>query len=100
MSGSRFAPGTRVRVRAWCPPGHVRTPWYSRGHVGEIVSVIGPMPNPEHLAYGRRDRPPVAFYRVRFAKAELWPQDETEAGRDTVVLDLAEHWLEPAGERT
>ena len=93
MSGG-FTVGERVRVKAWEPPGHVRTPWYTRGHVGEIVAVIGPMPNPEHLAYGRRDRPPVRFYRVAFDAAELWPHGR--AG-DAVVVDLAEHWLEPPG---
>lgn len=93
----RFPPGARVRVRSWDPPGHVRTPFYTRGHVGEIVQVIGPMPDPEEMAYGRTDRPPVVVYRVRFSRRELWPED-ADPHPDTVVVDLCEHWLEPAEE--
>ena len=94
---ARFAPGARVRVRRWDPPGHVRSPFYTRGHVGEIVQVVGPMPNPEEMAYGRTDRPPVVVYRVRFLRRELWPED-ADPRPDTVVVDLCEHWLELAGE--
>ncbi len=90
----RYRPGQRVRVRNWYPPGHVRTPFYMRGHRGEILRVIGPMPNPEDLAYGRTDRPPVPVYRVRFRHRELWPEDGNPR-EDTVVADLCEHWLEP-----
>ncbi len=93
-AGPVFRPGQKVRVRAWHPPGHVRTPFYLRGRRGEILQVIGPMPNPEDLAYGRTDRPPVAVYRVRFARRELWPEDG-DPHEDTVVADLCEHWLEP-----
>ncbi len=94
MTTARFRPGERVRVQAWDPPGHVRTPWYVRGHVGEIVQVIGPMPDPEHMAYGRTDAPPVVVYRVRFRRRELWPED-ADPHEDTVVVDLGETWLAP-----
>jgi len=50
---ARFAVGERVRVRRADPPGHVRTPWYCRGHVGTIERVCGAFANPEELAYNR-----------------------------------------------
>ena len=37
---ARFRPGDRVRVRAAYPPGHVRTPYYCRGHVGVIERLL------------------------------------------------------------
>ena len=88
----RFAAGDRVRVRAWFPPGHVRTPFYTRGRPGEVVRAIGPMLDAERLAYGFDGEPAVPVYRVRFRHADLWPEDA--AGEDSVVVDLAEHWLE------
>lgn len=88
----RYATGDRVRVQAIHPPGHVRTPHYTRGRNGEIAAVIGPMPNAEGLAYGRDGSPDVPVYRVRFTAAELWGG----SAADAVVADLYEHWLEPA----
>ena len=94
-----FAAGDRVRVRAWYPPGHVRTPFYTRGRPGEVVAVVGPMPDAERLAYGADGEPAVPLYRVRFCSTDLWPgtaaSPETAASEDGVVVDLAEHWLEP-----
>jgi nitrile hydratase len=93
MSGP-FAAGTRVRVKALYPPGHCRTPFYTRGRVGTVLGVADHQPNPEELAYGRTGQPPLPVYRVRFARSELWP-DDSGAARDAVVLDLFEPWLEP-----
>jgi len=93
MKTPRFAVGQRVRVRAVFPPGHIRTPYYTRGHVGMIESLAGIDPNPEQLAYGRRDQPPVPLYRVRFRQPELWPA-YTGSAQDTTVVDIFEHWLE------
>lgn len=92
-TGQRFAPAEKVRVHSWAPPGHVRTPYYLRGHVGVVESVVGAFRNPEDLAYGRRDDPPVALYRVSFAVAELWPDAEAKHG-DRLIADIFEHWLE------
>ena len=86
--------GDRVRVRAWFPPGHVRTPFYIRGREGEIVQVVGAMPDPEALAYGGDGRPLRIVYRVRFRRTELWPNDAARSP-DSVVVDLCAHWLEP-----
>ena len=93
MKTPRFAVGQRVRVRMACPPGHVRTPYYTRGHVGMIESFAGMDPNPELLAYGRLDEPPVPLYRVRFRQPELWPAYAGN-GQDATVVDIFEHWLE------
>ena len=89
----RFAPGDTVRVRRAFPPGHVRTPFYTRGKTGEVASLAGHFRDPEELAYGRRGaiRP---LYRVRFTQTELW--GTAEAAGDDVVVDLFDHWLEPA----
>ena len=75
----RFPDGAVVRVKALFPPGHCRTPHYTRGRCG---TVLGGLP-----------RLPV--YRVRFACSELWP-DPPAAAADAVVVDLFEPWLEPA----
>jgi len=42
----QFTVGQRVRVRKTAPLGHIRTPFYIRGHVGEIERLCGSFPNP------------------------------------------------------
>ncbi len=76
------------------PPGHVRTPWYCRGQVGEVERVCGRFRNPEQLAYGDRDAPPVVLYRVGFASRSLWP-DHDGNEHDRVEIEIYGHWLEP-----
>jgi nitrile hydratase subunit beta len=110
MRTPKFSVGQRVRVRAVCPPGHIRTPYYTRGRVGTIASLAGIDPNPEHLAYSQLDQPPVPVYRVRFRQPELWPDYSgnshtpshyvvtrgASAGRSTLTLDfldLSDGWL-------
>jgi len=92
---ARFRPGDRVRVRAAYPPGHVRTPYYCRGHVGVIERLCGAFANPEELAYNRPGVPAQPLYRVRFKSTELWP-DYREDSRDVVEIELYQHWLEDA----
>ena len=94
---ARFAAGSRVRVIALFPPGHCRTPFYTRGRCGAVLGVADQQPNPERLAYGHDGLPSVPVYRVRFAQAELWPDYAGHDG-DAVVVDLIEPWLEPAGQ--
>jgi len=91
----KFKPRDRVRVHSWTPPGHVRTPYYVRGNVGVIESLAGAFRNPEELAYGRTDAPERPLYRVSFALSDLWPDRRARTG-DRVVMDIFEHWLEPA----
>jgi hypothetical protein len=92
---TRFSPGDSVRVHAWYPPGHVRTPFYARGRQGVVLGVAAVHPNPQELAYGRSGEPREAVYRVRFTHDELWPEDKSPS-HDGVVADLQETWLEPA----
>jgi nitrile hydratase subunit beta len=90
----QFKPGARVRVRRAAPPGHIRTPWYIRGQIGEIERLCGAFANPEELAYNRSGLPAQPLYRVRFRQQELWP-DYAGAPRDTLVVEIYQHWLEP-----
>lgn len=90
----RFAPGARVRVRRADPPGHVRTPWYCRGHAGVIERICGRFANPEELAYNRDGLPAQPLYRVRFTCRELW-QDYSGSQDDVVEIEIFQHWLEP-----
>lgn len=91
--------GTRVKVRAAFPPGHVRTPYYARGKEGVIEAAAGQFPNPEERAYGRSGEPKRPLYRVRFRQSDLWPVYRG-ADADSLVVDIFAHWLEPAdGER-
>jgi nitrile hydratase len=91
----RFSDGERVRVRAAHPPGHVRTPYFARGKEGVVMGLAAVMANAETLAYGADGKPDIPIYRVQFAQTDLWPDYSGEA-RDTAVLDIYEHWLEPA----
>lgn len=95
MAGARFKPGEKVRVRKAFPPGHVRTPYYIRGHVGEIERICGAFPNPEELAQMRDGLPPVPLYRVRFAQKEVWP-DYSGNPTDVLEVEIFQHWLDKA----
>jgi len=89
----RFAPGERVRVRATAPLGHIRTPYYIRGHVGVIERYCGAFPNPEELAQMRDGLPAQPLYRVRFLQTEVWP-DYAGKSNDTIDIEIFQHWLE------
>lgn len=88
-----FEDGRQVRVKAFHPPGHCRTPHYTRGRQGTVLGVIDRQPNPQELAYGRKGLPLLPVYRVRFAQAELWADYRGRPG-DAVVVDIFEPWLE------
>jgi nitrile hydratase len=90
-----FVVGDRVRVRRADPPGHVRTPWYCRGHVGTIERICGAFANPEELAYNRPGLPAQPLYRVRFRSADLWPDYRGNVA-DVVEIEIFQHWLEGA----
>lgn len=95
MAAPRFPVGTPVRIRRAFPPGHVRAPWYVRGCAGEVFHIVGPMGNPEELAYGRTDTPHVTVYRVRVRQTDIW-DDYSGPPQDTLVIDVYENWLEAA----
>jgi nitrile hydratase len=91
----RFSVGDRVRVRKAAPPGHIRTPFYIRGHTGTIERLCGSFPVPEELAQTRSGLPAQPLYRVRFAQREVWP-DYRGREDDVVEIEIFQHWLEPA----
>lgn len=91
----RFQPGAAVRVRTGSPPGHIRTPFYTRGCQGVIERIAGEFRNAEELAFGRFDAPFVPLYRVRFRQQEVWPEYEGNTA-DTVDVEIYEFWLESA----
>lgn len=93
-AAAKFQPGDRVRVLEAYPPGHVRTPFYCRGHVGVVERVCGSFPNPEELAYHRSGLPAVPLYRVRFAARDLFPQYR-ENPADVIEIEIFQHWLRP-----
>ena len=95
MPANRFKPGDRVRVLKAYPPGHIRTPYYIRGCVGEVERVCGAFANPEELALMRSGLPPRPLYRVRFRQKDVWP-DYAGSARDVVEVEIFEHWLDAA----
>jgi nitrile hydratase len=90
-----FEVAERVRVRNAAPPGHIRTPFYIRGCVGEIERLCGTFPNPEELAQMRDGLPAQPLYRVRFAQKEVWP-DYRGSPSDVLEIEIFQHWLEKA----
>jgi nitrile hydratase subunit beta len=95
VAQARFKPGERVKVMKAYPPGHVRTPYYIRGCVGEIERLCGSFPNPEELAQMRDGLPPQPLYRVRFRQREVWP-DYRGSPADVLEVEIFQHWLEKA----
>ncbi len=92
---ARFKPGDRIRVRIGSPPGHIRTPAYIQGKIGSVERLHGAHRNPESLAYGGDGLPKQPLYLVRFPQSQVWPNYARPA-RDQLLIDLYEHWLEPA----
>jgi nitrile hydratase len=90
-----FEAGERVRVRKAAPPGHLRTPFYIRGHAGIIERLCGMFPNPEELAQMRDGLPAKPLYRVRFRQKDVWPDYEGSAS-DVLEIEIFQHWLEKA----
>ena len=90
-----FKPGDRVRVKAEERAGHVRTPAYVRGKLGWVQRVHGEFRDPEKLAYGGDGLPRQALYMVGFHQTDLW-HPYAESGRDSLYVDIYEHWLERA----
>ena len=89
----RFKAGDRVRVRAAYPLGHIRTPFYIRGHAGVVERLCGVFGNPEELAQMRSGEPRQPLYRVRFRQKDVWP-DYRGGDRDVLEIEIFQHWLE------
>jgi len=92
---NKFQPGDRVKVLKAYPLGHVRTPFYIRGHTGTIERICGAFPNPEELAQMRDGLPPLPLYRVRFLQRDVWP-DYRGSAQDVLEVEIFQHWLQPA----
>jgi hypothetical protein len=90
---ARFRPGEAVRVRKACPLGHIRTPYYIRGHGGVIERLCGSFGNPEELAQMRSGEPRQPLYRVRFRQQDVWPDYRGNA-EDLLEVEIFQHWLE------
>jgi nitrile hydratase subunit beta len=91
---SNYAIGERVQVRADYPLGHIRTPFYIRGATGLIVDSMGAFPNPEIAATTGTTTETQPLYRVRFSQKDAWA-DYSGGPRDTLDVEIYEHWLEP-----
>jgi hypothetical protein len=92
---AKFKPGDKVRVRMSTPPGHFRTPAYIQGRTGVIEATHGAFRNPESLAHGGDGLPKQFLYLVRFDQTHVWARYPS-APQDKLLIDLYEHWLEPA----
>ena len=88
----RFAPGDRVRVREWHPPGHTRCPRYIRGKEGVVVRLDGTYSVPDVEAHSTARRYE-ATYSVRFDAASLWRDGQRGVW---VHVDLWDSYLERA----
>ena len=77
------------------PRGHRRTPFYIRGKTGTVERYCGAFRNPEELGYGFDGEPERHLYRVRFKQSDIWPAYDGPA-RDTLDLEVYEHWLTKA----
>jgi hypothetical protein len=92
---AKFNSGDAVRVRVGTPPTHFRTPHYIQGKVGRVAAVHGEFRNPESLAHGGDGLPKQFLYLVRFDQTEVW-KSYSNSPKDTLLIDIYEHWLEPA----
>ena len=90
-----FQTGDIVRVRVDSPPGHYRTPDYVKGKIGRVVAICGVFKNPESLGHGGSGLPEKPLYRVEFDQGNVW-NSYNGPGADKVLVDIYEHWLEPA----
>jgi len=95
VTQARYKVGERVRVMKAYPPGHIRTPFYIRGHTGTVERLCGAFPNPEELAQMRDGLPAQPLYRVRFLQKDVWPGYKGPDG-DVVEIEIYQHWLEKA----
>ena len=80
------------------PPGHVRTPHYLRGQAGVVESIAGHFANPEELAYGRDGLPRARALPRALPPGRALARLSRCAPRDSAVVDIFEHWLEPLEE--
>jgi nitrile hydratase len=88
---ARFAVGDAVVVRDIHPRGHTRVPRYVRGKRGVVLRVAPRFEFPDLAGHGLRAHREHA-YHVEFPARDLW--SDAAAGRETVIVDLWESYLE------
>jgi len=88
----RFDAGDKVKVLDLGKSGHIRTPFYIRGHVGTVIHRCGVFLNPEDLAIGITSGPVVPLYRVGFFMNQLW-SDYAGNASDMLYIEIYDHWL-------
>ena len=96
MEMPEFEAGDRVKICSHWPPSppiHCRTPYYVRGCSGTIERYCGEFPDPEELAFGRKDVSRLSLYRVRFVQKDLW-DNYTGSSKDQIEIEIYETWLE------
>jgi nitrile hydratase len=92
--GAQYQLGDQVRIRVGSPPGHFRTPGYVQGKTGVIAAIHGAFRNPETLAYGGDGLPKQYLYMVQIDQPQVWGMYTPL--QDKLLIDIYEHWLEPA----
>ena len=95
VKSTKYRPGDRVQVRVDSPDHHFRTPSYIQGKTGRVVALCGAFLNPESLAHGGPGLPHRHLYRVEFTQIEVWDRYQGPES-DKVLVDIYEHWLNPA----
>jgi nitrile hydratase beta subunit len=88
-----FKVGDKVRARNMHPKTHTRLPRYARGHVGEVVRIVGCHVFPDTNA-SNAGEDPHWLYTVRFDGRKLWGEDSDPTVR--VCIEAWEPYLEPA----
>lgn len=87
-----FKAGDKVRAKNMHPKTHTRLPRHVRGHVGEIVGIVGCHVFPDSNASDAGEDPHW-LYTVRFRGPELWGKDSDPTLR--VHVEAWEPYLEP-----
>jgi len=87
-----FKAGDKVRAKNMHPQHHTRLPRYARGHVGEVVRIVGCHVFPDSNA-SNAGEDPHWLYTVRFDGRELWGAGSDPSVR--VCIEAWEPYLEP-----
>ena len=90
-----FAPGDTVLVKTDIVKRHHRTPWFIKGKRGRVLAVSGPFFDPESRAHGGSGIPKRLLYQVEFEQSHIWGDSYLEGGKDLLVVDIYEQWLQP-----
>jgi hypothetical protein len=93
----RFKAGDRVFILDLDKAGHVRTPSYVRGKIGEIADFRGYFLNPEQLSVGDTAGPVIPLYRVEFRMQDLWPEYRRDRP-DVLSIEVYDHWMAPVAD--